>query len=227
MMRALSYYLMAAVLLALCAAGATAAAPAPAPEPAAAGFILAVVDMDKVFAGYEAYKQASEQFRSFALEVERQVEMNRRLRLLEDNEVQELKDLRAAAVLTPEQKMRLQQLEGLSDAREQEYNTLNQKTSALTPEESARMEALVKLAAKRAQMVAAEERRLTQARQKKNEEMSTPFDSAVRSALEKVAKQHRVSMILTKEVVLWAALDLTEEILAELNHTAKPPARRP
>jgi len=190
------------------------------PPPAAVNF--AVVDMDKVVSGYEAFKQANEEFRRYFMEVERQLEMNRRLRLLEDREVQELKDLRAAVVLTPEQKIRLQQLEALSAAREEELAALEQRGASLTPEEQARRETLTAIAAKRAPEVAAEERKLAEARQKRNEEMSAPFNQAIKNALEKVAKQNRVAVIFSKEVVLWASLDLTEAVLGELNRAPQP-----
>jgi len=208
----------------LLVSGVSAGAQSAQPSPAAMNF--AVADMDKVLAGYQAYKQANEEFRRYAGEVERQIEMNRRLRLLEDQEVQELKDLRAAVVLTPEQKIRLQQLEALSAAREEELAALEQKAGSLTPEEQARRETLTAIAAKRAPEVAAEERSLSEALQKKNREMSAPFDAAINKALEKVAKENKVAVIFRKEVVLWVSLDLTEAVVGELNR-APQPVRKP
>jgi len=210
-------------LLGILLAAALFAAPSRAGEAAPTSApLFAVVDMEKVFDGYEAYKAANQEFRSYFMEVERQLEMNRRLRLLEDGEAQEIKDLRAAVALSPEKKMRLQQLEALSDAREQELMALDQKGTSLTPEEQARKEYLTATAGKRAAQVAAEEKRLTEARQKRNEEISAPFNQTMKNALEKVAKQNRVSVIFNKEVVLWTPLDLTDAVLAELN---KPPKK--
>ncbi|NIM05900.1 MAG: hypothetical protein GTO55_00495, partial [Armatimonadetes bacterium] len=164
-MRSSWFCLLGIVLLgAGFAAGPLSAGEVPASAP---GF--AVVDMEKVISGYEAYKQANVEFRRYYMEAERQLEMNRRLRLLEDKEVQELRDLRAIVALSPEQKARLEHLESLSDAREREFVALEQKSVALTAEEEERRQTLAEIAAKRAPDVVAEERRLTEARQKRNE----------------------------------------------------------
>jgi Skp family chaperone for outer membrane proteins len=192
------------------------AAPAPSSAP-----VFAMVDMEKVVSGYEAFRNANEEYRRYFVETERQLEATRRQRLLTDKEVQELKDLRAAVALNPERKMRLQELESLSDAREQELVALEQKSGQLSPEEKARREELLAIAAKRAPEISAEEKRVNDARQKKNEDMSAPFNQSIKEALEKVAKDNRVSVLFTKDVVLWASLDLTDMVLAELNRPAK------
>ncbi len=203
--------------------GGIAAGAQPATPPAAVNF--AVVDMDKVMTGYQAFQEANAEFRRYASQIDRQVDMNRRLRLLDDQEVQELKDLRAAAVLSPEQRIRLQSLEAFSDAREQELAALEQKSAgALTVEERARKEALNAISAKRALPVANEEKRLSEDLQKKNREMAGPFDAAIKKALEKLAQQNKVAAIFNKDAVLWTPLDLTEGVLNELNKTtAKKP----
>ncbi len=220
-MRALAIALLALLLFAGTSALFAATPPAETASPK-----FATADWDRITAGYQAYRQAAAEFNHFLADINNQREMNQRLRLLEDNEVQELKDLRTMVALTPEQKIRLQQLESLSDAREQEFTTLSQK-GQLTADEQARMNALTQIARKRAPAVEAEDRRLQQVSQKKNEEMSAPFSAAVQNALEKVAKQHNVSVIFTKDSVLWASLDLTDEVLTELNKTKPAPAAAP
>jgi len=191
-----------------------------ASDPAKAGTTqapFAVIDMEEVLVGYEAYAQANEDFRTYFMEIEQQLELNHQLRLLNDSEMQELKDLRAAVALTPQQKARREELQGLSDKREMELNALEAKGNELTPSEKARRTELLEIGAKRSPAIAAEERRLTLARQKRNQEMSEPFNQAIKDALETVADRNGVSVIFTKDIVLWAKTDLTEEVLAELN----------
>jgi len=219
-MRIFWIFVLAAMLLnglAMVSAAAEPAAPAAANQ-------FAMIDMDKVISGYEAFKQANDEFSRYAMEVERKLDQNRRLRLLEDKEVQELKDLRAAVIKNPEQNLRQQQLEQLSDVREQELGSFEQKAATLTPEEQTRRNALIAIAQKRAGEVTAAEKNLTEARDEKNKTMAAPFNTAIKKALEKVAKQNRVSVIFNNSAVLWVALDLTEPVLAELNAAKKPAA---
>jgi Skp family chaperone for outer membrane proteins len=195
--------------------------PASAKEAAAPAAGFAMVDMERVVAGYEAYQQANDEFRRYYMEVERKLDLNRRMRLLDDKEAQELKDLKAAVVLSSAQRARLQELEGLSDTREQELIAFQQK-GALTSEEEARRTVLIGIAERRAPELAAEERRLTEARQKRHEELSSPFNDSIRQALEKAAKKNGISVVFNSDAVLWAAVDLTEGVLAELNQAPKP-----
>jgi Skp family chaperone for outer membrane proteins len=179
---------------------------------------LAMIDMEKVFNGYVSLKQANDEFARFAADTDRAIAQNRALRLLDDKEVQEIKDMRSASVLNADQKARLQTLENASDAREQELVAMEQKTS-LSADEQARRDQLMAIAQKRGPAVAAEEKRLTQAKDEKNKTMAAPFDAAIGVAVEKVAKQNHVGAIFRRETVVWATLDLTDQVLAELNKT--------
>jgi Skp family chaperone for outer membrane proteins len=183
--------------------------------------LFAAVDTNKIEANYQAFKQGQEDFRTYNTEVERKLDLNRRLRLLEDKEAQELKDLRALTILKPEQSARMKELEGLSDSREQELMVLQDKGTNLTPAESARQQALMAIAAKRAPEVAAEEKRLTETRKSRYEALSNQFSQALQDAVEKVAKDKGVSLVFNKDMVIWAALDLSDAVIAELNQPPK------
>jgi Skp family chaperone for outer membrane proteins len=203
-----------AAVMTFIAASAIWAAPAETP-PTQPTF--AIVDMRKVTDGYKTLQQAKIDFNKFQDEIERKLTLSRALRLLDDNEVREIKDLRGSAILTADQKKRLQELESLSDAREQELTALGQKGAALTAEEKARRDALVAIAQKRAPTIEADEKQLTEERDNKNAEISVPLNQNIKNALDKLAKQHHVSAVFSKEVVVWAALDLTDPMINELN----------
>jgi len=179
------------------------------------------VDTNKIEANYQAFKQGQEEFRSYNTEVERKLDLNRRLRLLEDKEAQEIKDLRALTVLKPEQSSRLKELEGLSDSREQELVALQEKGASLSPAENARQQNLLAIAAKRAPELTGEEKRLTEARKIRYEALSSQFSQALQEAVEKVAKEKGVSLVFNKDLVIWAALDLSDAVIAELNKPQK------
>gem|GEM_PF-5100543 len=205
------------VLIGLILATSLAAGAAPA------GPLFAAVDTNKIEANFQAFRQGQEEFRSYNAEVERKLELNRRLRLLEDKEVQEIKDLRALTILKPEQSARLKELESLSDSREQELLALQDKGNNLTPAENTRQQALLTIASKRAPEVTAEEKRLTEARKARYETLSNQFSQALQEAVEKVAKEKGVTMVFNKDLVIWAALDLSDAVIAELN---KPPKNK-
>jgi Skp family chaperone for outer membrane proteins len=211
-----------AVLVGMSLLGLAAVAAGAAPAPPAKGETrFAVVDMDKVMASYVAFAKAQDEFRGLSQETDRKIEANRRLRLLDDKEVQELKELRNLPVPKQQQSARLQQMEALSDLREQEFLALEQKGDNLTPQEKARKEELNSLAEKRAPEIVAEEKRLNDARKSRSEELSDPLLQAEQAAFAKVAKEKQVSMIFNKEVALWAELDLTDAVVAELNTPPK------
>jgi Skp family chaperone for outer membrane proteins len=188
---------------------------------APAGPLFAAVDTNKIEANYQAFKQGQEEFRSYNTEVERKLDLNRRLRLLEDKEVQELKDLRTLTVLKPEQSSRLKELEGLSDSREQELVAFQEKGVSLTPTDTARQQNLLAIAAKRAPELTGEEKRLTEARKLRYEALSSQFSQSLQDAVEKVAKEKGVSLVFNKDLVIWAALDLSDAVIAELNKPEK------
>jgi len=184
--------------------------------PAAADSTWGVVDMARVGADYKGMRDLNDQFQQFQIEQEKKLELRHKTRLLLDEERQEFLDLSQVAAPTEARVQRLQELENLSDERERRRFELR-KQEERTEAEEAELKELDELYDKRMEEIAALQADVQQSRLAKYEELSKLVTESVSKAVKAVAEQRKLTIVVRKETVLFGGVDITDDVLAELN----------
>jgi len=173
MKRLVTWAALAALALVM-ASAAPASAAAEAPK-------LGVVDMARVAAEYRLMNELNQQLQDFQGDQERQLQEKQKTRLLTDEERQDYADLSAMAAPTDPNKKRLQELEKLSDTREQLVTELSQKQQR-TAEEEAELKQWGDLYRKRMSELASLQAELQASRLTKYQELSKRVADNVNTA---------------------------------------------
>ena len=204
-------------------AGVTLLAPARAAAPAAQ---WGVVDTDRVAAEYDQMTALNAQFQQFQREQEAELERQHKTRMLSDDERREYLDLIQMGAPTPERDARILELGGLSDDRENTLLDLRENESR-TPEEEADYTRLNQLYQTRVKELADLQLGAQQAVRAKLEEFNKIVTDNVQQAVEAVAEEKQLSIVIRKDAVLHGGVDITDDVLAELNASQQEKTETP
>jgi len=200
-----------AVLIAVLTAVATSI-----PAMAAEQIALGVVDQQRLELESRGMQEANQQYQELAGGQQQQLQQQYKIRLLSDEEKQELLDLSSVAAPTEARDTRLSELEQLSDQREQRLMDLRQSKER-NPDEEAEYKRLNDIYERRMAELTALQTELQQQRQAKGDELLKGVRENLAKAVKKVAEQKKLLIVLDKQVVLYGGLDITDQVLAELN----------
>jgi outer membrane protein len=178
-----------------------------------------LVDMDRVADEYRQMHELNQQFQDFQRDQERQLQEKHKIRLLTEAERQEYADLSATAAPTDANKKRVQELEALSGTREQRLLELRQNKER-TAEEEAEAKQWGGLYEKSITDLASLQAELQASRLAKYEELSKVVADNVTKAVQSVAEQQKLTLVLRKDAVLYGGTDITEAVLTKLNGPA-------
>ena len=209
-------------LIGICV-GATLLAPAWAAAPAGQ---WGVVDTDRVAADYDEMTTLNVQFQQFQREQEAELEGQHKTRMLSDDERREYLDLIQMGAPTPERDARILELGGLSDDREKTLLELRENESR-TPEEEADYTRLNQLYQTRVKELADLQLRAQQAVRAKLEELNKIVTEKVQQAVEAVAEEKQLSIVIRKDAVLHGGVDITDDVLAKLNASQQEETETP
>jgi len=210
------------VALSACVLMAFAARPAAAGAAGAAG--IGVVDMDRVSGEFRGLQLLNQQFLDFQKEQETQLQRRQNSRLLSDEEQREYLDLAApTAAPTPERDTRLAALEKLSDERSRRLLDLTQKASR-TPEEDEEYQNLDRVYKRRSDELKALQEDATKVVVAKHEQLTKIINDSLNAAVQMVAAEKGLGLILRKEIVLFGGADVTEDVITKLNKEPVPQA---
>lgn len=176
------------------------------------------IDMERVFKEYMLYQQLTEQFNGFAQKlVSRLEQRSKRYSLLLDEEwgrLVELLDKGAAA--TPAERAALQELQKLNNDRDVELA----KLEGLPEFTDAQKKRFQELAAKRTQARQGIEEmklRVKQQIDERDAELTAQFNGKLQAAVEQVADELKLQVVVQSQVVLFGGIDITDQVITSLN----------
>jgi Skp family chaperone for outer membrane proteins len=190
---------------------------------------IGVIEYNRVLSEYDLYKQYEQQLERYASELEGELAEFASTALLTSDELSELNTLKAKTSPTDQEKARMDELKGLTKARQDRERELEQKTSP-TAEEQNEMRTLI-------QKIQDADKRYKDMQQQmmgklgdRNKEYFEKVETNVRTMIETVAKEKGLDTVLNKEVrlsdrqmsmtfpiVLYGGIDISDDVLARLN----------
>lgn len=125
--------------------------------------------------------------------------------------------------MTKAEKDQVQKLKTQHDNIVKEYQDLLGKPNATTTaQDTARIEAITKLKNDTDNRIKAKQTEASTEIGKKQDEFNLKIDKDVRDALNKVAKDRQMNLVFSSQVVLFADVDITDDVIKHLNANAKP-----
>jgi len=177
---------------------------------------IGYVDVPTVFDGYEKTKKSKAELEAFGRDLDQQLQTLAAVKLLDDNERNELKQLAAKANPTDKDKERIKALQDRETQLAKELADLAAKKEP-TEQEKARLKELQDRSAKAeedlAQMGAESEKQFNA----KRDDMTKAIRDDILKAISEVAKQKGLSVVVDKMAVLYGGTDITQAVLDKLN----------
>lgn len=212
-----------AVVLAFLLLSAVVVAPAfaAAPQPAMPAF--GSVDVDRAFAASERKKAVSSELDTYGRQLQSNLELREANKLLSEQELAQVRDLKAKASLTAAEQSNVESLLAKSRELDKEFAALQQKPNP-TAEESARLKELQS-------MVEAGKTALTREQEKYSADFSKRQSDLLKQAIDDidaavaaVAKGKGLSIVFNKSVgqlniVVYSSVDITDDVIKKLNKT--------
>ena len=214
--RAMLAVLVSLFVLAIMAGPAIAAEAKPA-----AGLVFGTADADSLFKDYTKRQQLYSDLDALKAKLEGQLELRNDNRLLTDEEFKQLVDLQAKPQKTDAEQKKIDELLATSKQRDQDLQTLQQKSDATDAEKAQRteLENRLKTVQKSLQDDKTKfEDELNKRLIETNKQVTTDIEAAVTT----VAKEKGLSVVFNKsfgaaEFVLYSSVDITAEVLKKLN----------
>jgi len=204
-----------AVILAI-AGGALGAASTPAP-------IIGTVDMAKVRAQYKAYQDANTKFQDYANSEMRAVQKYSVAWALDDKDRDRLLKLMDITARTGPQNDELQGLLKQHNDLQARYRELQSKETR-TPAEATEFAGLDTLYKRRQQDLDKAQDDADARIKAKQKDMVDPLDKRIQEVAGQLAAEKTLTAILVQEVVVFGAVDITDDFITRLNANAAPPA---
>lgn len=181
---------------------------------------LGLVNMEKLIANYQAYRQDEERFRQTFQRRQKMLEVRVLLEAKEWEELDILEQKEVDGKLTATERKRLEELRKLSEQRLAELQHLQLKESK-TDEERKQLEYLLDLQNSNREKLQRLTQKFEEELAKLNEVIVVRHRNKIRDAAKQVAQQLGLKMIIVadNELVLYAEpnLDVTDKILEILN----------
>ncbi|MBE9565520.1 MAG: OmpH family outer membrane protein [Proteobacteria bacterium] len=194
------------------ATGAAALAAAPASE-------VGVVDIEQIYASYPRLQELNQRFAEFRQQQEAQLQQMFQTRLLTDEEQREFTDLLEMGAPTEAREARLTELAQLSAQRDQRLGELGENESRTAEEEQEYTE-LEQTHNRRVAELTNLQLTLEQAVSDKHDELWGLVTEGVEAAVQAVAEEQSLTLVLQKEAVLYGGVDITDAVVARLSALA-------
>lgn len=201
---------LAVVIAVVCATCAPAAAQG-ATQPA-----VGVVDVQKAFNEYKVTTASNEEINRMVESFRRELDIRASHRLLTEEEVKQLVQLRSKSPLTDADRSRIDELERISKQRDEELNALSNK-SDLTEQERARLKELRDLANRNDANGRTLAEDYSQQVEQRKSQLSDKITADLREAIAKVAQSKGLATVVDKIAVLYGGVDITEDVIKTLN----------
>lgn len=201
---------LAVVIAVVCAACAPAAAQG-ATQPA-----VGVVDVQKAFNEYKVTTASNEEINRMVESFRRELDIRASHRLLTEEEIKQLVQLRSKSPLTDADRSRIDELERISKQRDEELNALSNK-SDLTEQERARLKELRDLANRNDANGRTLAEDYSQQVEQRKSQLSDKITADLREAIAKVAQSKGLATVVDKIAVLYGGVDITEDVIKTLN----------
>lgn len=214
-MKKLAFAIVAGAVL-MVATGTAALAAAPASE-------VGVVDIEQIYASHPRLQELNRRFADFRQQQEAQLERMFQTRLLTDEEQREFMDQLEMGAPTEAREARLTGLAEDSTQREQRLAELRQNESRTAEEEQEYTE-LEQTHNRRVAELTNLQLTLEQAVTDKHDELWALVTENVEAAIQAVAEEQSLTLVLQKEAVLYGGVDITDAVVALLSAPAAPAA---
>jgi len=182
---------------------------------------VAYVDVNNLLENFKDYKEKNAGYKEFVKS--RLIKRNQRIYLTE-KEWAELDQLQAKdpAKLSDQEKARLHELETLSQTRDKELTDL-QALREPTPAQVARRKELNEIVNKNRKKIDALNAKYDQEVKAKEQELLTALKERIRKAVEAVAQEKGLVLVVEKAMLLYGAksLDITPLVLKRLNTSSE------
>jgi len=210
-----------AVLISIFVLGTIAGPAAAADAKAPVGLVFGTADADALFKDYTKRQQLYSELDALKANLEGQLELRNANRLLTEDEFKQLVDLQAKPKKTDAEQKKIEEFLATSKQRDQDLQTLQQKSDATDADKAQRteMENRLRTVQKSLQDDKAKfeeelNRRLIDA----NKQVTTDIEAAVSA----VAKEKGLTVVFNKsfgaaEFVLYSSVDITADVLKKLN----------
>lgn len=176
---------------------------------------IGVVDTARVYKDAPRIKKYSEELNLFRQNLEAKLNIRNQNRMLEENEIKELIDLKQKANATDNDKARIKQLEDTERARDNELKTL-QETQNLDDAKKARLKLLQDMQQasnnKGAELTKDYEDQLSS----KMIELNANVEKELLDAIRVVATAKGLSVVVAKEAVYFGGIDISDDIIAKM-----------
>lgn len=202
-------FAVALVLLAL-------VAPSFAADPSPSASSIGAVDVPAVFDGYSKTQKSNDELQAYSNKLMAKLQTVKDNSYLTDAEAEEFITLLDKSAPTPQDTARIKALEDLSASREKELTTLQVKSN-LSDTEKARQKELQAMASASDERLAKENDESKKEFDAKKEEMSEAIRQDIVKAIETVAKQKNLTLVVDKVAVLYGGTDITQAVLDTLN----------
>jgi Skp family chaperone for outer membrane proteins len=188
--------------------GAWAAAP---PEPK-----IGIVDGQKIDDNAPRVKQYKEELDGFTNILKAKLDIRVQNRMLDENEIKELIDLKTKDKPTDADKARVQTLTDLDRTKSDELQKL-QEAKEPNDQQKARLKELMDMQAKSKEMWTALSKDYDGQYQSKAIELQGKIDTEVRAVVAKVAETKGLTLVFDKAVVVYGGIDITDDVVARLD----------
>ncbi len=205
-----------AIIAVAIAAALVCAVCAPAAAQGAAQPTVGVVDVQKAFNEYKLTSSSNEEINRMVESFRRELDIRASHKLLSEEEIKELVELRSKSPLTDADRSRIDALERTSKQRDEELNALSNK-SDLTEQERARLKELRDLANRNDANGRTLAEDYSQQVEQRKSQLSDRITADLQQAIAKVAQSKGLATVVDKIAVLYGGVDITEDVIQTLN----------
>ncbi len=192
-----------------------------APWVSAANTPLAYVDAQRVIAEYKQAAEYAKSLNSFRNELQKPLDELQMGMLLDDGQRNDLKTLLAKASLTPAEQAKLNALKKQNEDNAAELRRLEALPTPSEQERKRRTELINRVNDQNAKAAALNDR-LSRQFADRQREMDNKVRAEIQAAIDAVATQQAIEIVLDKEAVLHGGQDkdITDAVVAKLNSAA-------
>ena len=176
---------------------------------------IGVVDTARVYKDAPRIKKYTEDLNVFRQNLGAKLDIRNQNRMLDENEVKELIDLKLKENATDKDKARLKELEDTERARDAELKTL-QETKEPDDAKKTRLKQLQDM--QQSSNVKGNELAKDYDEQLSNKmlELNNNAEKEVRDAIKVVAEAKGLTLVIAKEAVLFGGIDISDAIIAKM-----------
>ena len=177
---------------------------------------IGIVDPAKVFKNAPKLKGYADELQKFKADLLAKLDIRSQNMMLDETEVQELVELKLKAVATDKEKARVTELESAERARDAEMKTLTE-TKDPNDTQKARLKTLQDMQQSSKTKGGELQKGYDERWSAKTQEMDAKAETDVREAIKKVAEAKGLTLVITKEAVMYGGSDISDDVIAKLD----------